>query len=143
MSRESVEIVRTAHEAWQRDDFEAWVSLIDSDVEWLTAVEREVGGVTSVYRGHEGMRELWNLWRTEVEDFWIDIEEIRDLGGDRVLHLARMRFRGPTSGIAVESELGLVQTIRDGKIVRSMDYLSHQEALEAATLPEQDVHSDS
>jgi ketosteroid isomerase-like protein len=136
MSQENVEIVRRAHEAWQRDDFESFLSLIDSAVEWLTATERGVGGVTSVYRGHEGMRELWNLWRSEFEDFWIDIEEIRDLGDERVLALAHGRFRGSASGITVESQLALVQTIRSGKIVRSMDYLSHQEALEAVGLSE-------
>ena len=136
MSRENVEIVRRAHEAWQRDDLEAWLAMIDPDIEWLTAVERSVAGSTSMCRGHEGMRELWALWRTEVEDFWIETEEIRDLGHDRVLHLAHLRFRGPASGIVAESEVALVQTLRGGKIVRSMDYLSHREALEAVGLGE-------
>ncbi len=40
MSQENVEIVDRAHKAWQRDDLDGWLSLIDSDVEWLTAVER-------------------------------------------------------------------------------------------------------
>jgi ketosteroid isomerase-like protein len=33
MSQENVEIVDRAHKAWQRDDLEGWLSLIDSDVE--------------------------------------------------------------------------------------------------------------
>jgi ketosteroid isomerase-like protein len=136
MSRENVEVVRRAHEAWQRDDLEGWLSLIDSDVEWLTAIEREMGGVTSVYRGHDGMRELWNLWRSEVEDFWIETDDVLDLGGDRALHLAQGQFRGRASGIVVKSQLAMVVTLRDGKIVRSMDYMSHQEALEAVGLRE-------
>lgn len=115
MSHENAQIVDRAHKAWQRDDVDGWLSLIDPNVEWLTAVEREVGGVTSVYRGHEGMRELWKLWRTEVEDFWIETAEIRDLGDDRVLHLAQIQFRGPASGIVVKSQLALVQTLREGK----------------------------
>jgi ketosteroid isomerase-like protein len=115
---------------------EGWLSLIDPDVEWLTAVERGIGGVTSVYRGHEGMRELWDLWRTEVEDFWIETEDVRDLGGDRALHLAQIQFRGPASGVVVKSQVAMVQTLRDGKIVRSEDYLSHREAIEAAGLSE-------
>ena len=143
MSQQKGEIVDRAHKAWQRDDLDGWLSLIDPNVEWLTAVEREVGGVTSVYRGHEGMRELWKLWRTEVEDFWIETEEIRDLGDDRVLHLAQIEFRGPASGIVVKSELALVQTLRGGKIVRSMDYLSHQQALETLSRSENDALPDS
>ena len=134
MSEENAELVRRSGEAWQRDDFEAWLSTIDPDVEWFTGVERALGRAGSVYRGHEGMREFWNLWRTEVDDFWTDAEEIRDLGDDRVLYLGHIRFRGPASGIMVESQLANVKALRDGKIVRSEDYLSHKEALEAMGL---------
>jgi ketosteroid isomerase-like protein len=134
VAQANVDIVRRGLEAWQRDDFEAWLSGIDPDVEWLTAVERGLGRAGSVYRGHEGMREFWNLWRTEVDDFWTEAEEIRDLADDRVLYLGHIRFRGPASGIMVESQLANVKTLRDGKIVRSEDYLSHKEALEAVGL---------
>ena len=130
MSQENVEIVRREARAWQRDDFEAWLSFIDPDVEWLTAIDRGLGRAGSVYHGHEGMRELWNLWRSEFDDFSIQADEIRDLADQRVLTLAHWQFRGRASGIMVESQLALLMTIRDGKIVRSEDYLSHQEALE-------------
>ena len=76
------------------------------------------------------MREFWSLWRTEVDDFWVQSDDIRDLGGERVLHLAHIRFRGRASGIMVESQLALVITFRDRKIVRSEDYLSYREAIE-------------
>ena len=134
MSRENVELVRRSGEAWQRDDFEAWLSTIDPDVEWFTGVERALGRAGSVHRGHEGMHEFWNLWRTDVDDHWVEGEEIRDLGDERVLFLGRLRFRGPASGIMVESQLANVITLREGKIVRSEDYLSHEEALKAAGL---------
>jgi len=132
MSQENVEIVRRVAEAWQRDDFEGFLCLLDPEIEWLTGTERGMG--STAYHGHEGVRELWNHWRTEFEDFWIESDEIRDLGGERVLNLAQIRFRGPASGIVVESQLALVQTLRDAKIVRSMDYLSHEDALEAVGL---------
>jgi ketosteroid isomerase-like protein len=136
MSQQNVEIARRGFEAWQRDDFDAWLSYIDPDVEWLTAIERGLGRAGNVFHGHEGMREFWSLWRTEVDDFWAESDEIRDLGGERVLHLAHIQFRGRASGIMVESHLALVVTIRDGKIVRSEDYLSHKEAPEDVGLSE-------
>jgi ketosteroid isomerase-like protein len=136
VSQENVEIVRREARAWQRDDFEAWLSFIDPDVEWLTAVERGLGLAGNVFRGHAEMRELWDLWRTEVEEFWSETDEIRDLGDERVLRLAHMRFRGRASGILVESQLALVITLRDGRIIRSEDYLSHKEALKAVGLEE-------
>jgi ketosteroid isomerase-like protein len=133
---QNVEMVRRSGEAWQRDDFETWLSTIDPDVEWFTGVERALGRAGSIYRGHEGMREFWNLWRIDVDDHWVEVEEIRDLGDERVLSLGRLRFRGPASGITVESQLANVITLREGKIVRSEDYLSHQEALKAVGLEE-------
>ena len=130
MSEAHVELVRAVWEAWERGDTDAVLSFIDPDVEWLTAIDRRLGRAGSVYHGHEGMLELWNLWRTEFDDFSIQADEIRDLGDERILTLAHWQFRGRASGIMVESQLSLLMTIRNGKIVRSEDYLSHKEALE-------------
>jgi ketosteroid isomerase-like protein len=133
MSQENVETVSRVADAWQRDDLEVFLCLLDPEIEWLTATERSLG---TAYHGHEGVRELWGHWRTQFEDVWIETGELRDLGGERVLRLAHIRFRGPASSIAVESQLALVQTLRDGKVVRSMDYLSHEDALRAVGLEE-------
>jgi ketosteroid isomerase-like protein len=35
MSQDNVEIVRRQQEAWQRDDFEGWLCLLDPEIEWL------------------------------------------------------------------------------------------------------------
>ena len=131
-----MEIIRRALEAWQRDDFDSWLATIDSAVEWHTAIERLVEGIESFYRGHEGMRRLWHSYRAELEDSELDAQELRDVGDDRVVLLGRIRWRGPASGIATEWPVGLVVTVRGGKIANSIDYLSHQEALEAVGLQE-------
>ena len=136
MSREHVEVVRQALEAWQRDDFETWVAALDPAIEWYTVLEKLVEGLGSVYRGTEGMRKFWTAYRTELDDFQIEGQELRDLGDDRVLLLGHFRWRGPASGIEVGSPLGLVMTLREGKVIHSSDYLSHEEALEAVGLRE-------
>jgi ketosteroid isomerase-like protein len=129
MSQANVEVARRSFEAWQDDDYEAWIALQDADVEYLGAVERSLG--RGMYRGHTGASELWHVWRNEVQGFWIESEEIRDHGNGRILHLGQMGFRGSASGVEVDSQLALVITVRDGKIVRSMDFMSHREALKA------------
>ena len=136
MSQANVELVRATWEAWERGDTDGVLSFVDPEVEWLTAIDRGLGRAGSVYHGHEGMRELWNLWRTEFDDFSIQADEIRDLGDERILSLAHWQFRGRASGVMVESQLALLMTVRDGKIVRSEDYLSHAEALKAVGLSE-------
>jgi ketosteroid isomerase-like protein len=133
-SQANVEVVRRVLEAWQRQDFDAWLSGGDPVIEWHTVLERPVEGPESVYRGHDGMRRLWHFYRTELDSFEIEAQEIRDVGDDRVVLLGQFRWRGSTSGIASESPLGMVITVRGGKIVRSLDYLSHREALEAVGL---------
>jgi ketosteroid isomerase-like protein len=136
MSQENVEACRRGLEAWQRGDFKSWLSTTDPTVEWHTVLERLVEGTDSFYRGHEGLRELWHFYRTELENFQIEAQELRDLDDDRVLLLGHLRWRGVASGIEVESPLAMVLTYRGGKLIQSMDYLSHQEALEAVGLSE-------
>jgi ketosteroid isomerase-like protein len=136
VSQENVEVIRRTLEAWQCDDFDGWLCGIDSSVEWYAVLQRLVEGTESVYRGHEGMRRFWRDYRDELAGFEIEAQELRDVGDDRVLLLARIWWRGPASGIKVESPLGMVITVRDGKMIRSFDYLSHQEALKAVGLEE-------
>ena len=136
MSQENVELVRRSLEAWQRDDFDSWLATLHLAVEWHTVFERLVEGTESFYRGHNGMRRFWKVYRTEFKDLEVEAQELRDLGDECVVLLGQFRWRGPASGIATESPLGQVFTIRGGKIVRSMDYLSHVEALKAVGLEE-------
>ena len=50
--------------------------------------------------------------------------------------LGMFRWRGLTRGIASELPLGTVVTVREAKIIQSLDYLSHQEELDAVELAE-------
>ena len=61
------------------------------------------------------------LWETELLDL-----------GDSVLRLGHIRVTGRTSGVKVESEFAQHVVMRNGLIVSSRDYLSREEALEAA-----------
>jgi ketosteroid isomerase-like protein len=51
-----------------------------------------------------------------------------------VLYLGHIEFTSRKTGIEFDSEVGQVFDFRGGKIVRSRDFLSHAEALEAAGL---------
>jgi ketosteroid isomerase-like protein len=137
MPEENLEVVRRALAAWQSDDLDGFLAEIDPEVVWHAAFERLVGGMDNSYRGIEGMREFWDAYRTELEDFRFEPEDFRLLGDDCVVLLGHARFRGRASGVEVDSESGLVITLRDGKIIRSVDYMSQAEALEAAGVSDQ------
>jgi ketosteroid isomerase-like protein len=136
VSQENVEIVRSNLEAWQRDDLDAFLSKTHPAIEWHAVLERLAEGPQSVYRGHEGVRRLWHTYRTEIERFQVEADQIRDAGDDRVALIGAIRWRGPASGIESESPFGMVITIRGGKMFHSVDYLSHDEVLKAVGLEE-------
>jgi ketosteroid isomerase-like protein len=134
MSKENIEILQRIRAAWDADDLDAFLAEADPEVEWHTAIERALEGRESVYRGHDGVREVWDEYRSEAwGGFTSEIKEIRDLG-EAVLVLGHLDVTGRTSGIELKQEFGQLVTFRGGKIICSRDFLSHAEALEAAGL---------
>ena len=136
MSQENVEIARRSFDAWNRDDLDAFLAELDPEVVWHTAIEGTAEGDDVVYRGHDGVRQIWKDYRGEVFsriEVWET--ELLDLG-DSVLRLGRFRVIGRTSGVEIESELAQHLVMRGGLIVSSRDYLSHADALEAAGVSE-------
>jgi ketosteroid isomerase-like protein len=133
MSRENVEIVRRALEAWNQRDGDLALSYLATEIEWEpaspAAVER------SVYRGHDEVSSaaaaLWETW----EVFRFDETEIRDLG-DTILWLGHVHVKGGASHVELDQEFANHYLVRSGKIVRAKAFLSWQEGLEAAGLRE-------
>ncbi len=136
MSEENVGTLQRAHQAWNADNLDAFLAEADPEVEWHTALEQALEGRASTYRGHDGVRQAWSEYRSQAwGGFMSQIQEIRDLG-ESVLLLGHLDASGRTSGIELSQEFGQLVTFRDGKILRTEDFLSHAEALEAAGLSE-------
>jgi ketosteroid isomerase-like protein len=136
MSRENVETIRRAYQAWEADDLEAFIAELHPEVEWHPSIERALAGRATTYYGHEGARRGWVEYRGEAFGrLAAQIEEIRDLG-ESVLVLAHFAVTGRATRIELDTELGQIIAFRDGKIATVHDFLSHREALEAAGLQE-------
>ena len=136
MSRENVETVRRAVEAWNADDLDAFLAELDADVEWRPAIEPGLEGKATTYRGHDGARKIWRQDRGEAwERLTNRPHEFRDLG-ESVLVLGHLDLTARTTGIEFSQEVGEVFDLRGGKIVRVRDFLTHAEALEALGLRE-------
>jgi ketosteroid isomerase-like protein len=136
MSQEDVETVRRAYEAWNVDDLDAFLAELDPEVEWHPSIEPALEGGKTTYRGLDGAQKAWDDYRGGAwERLTIRIQEIRDLG-ESVLVLGHLDLTARTTGLEFDEEVGSLMTFRGGKIVRSQDYLSHAEALEAAGLSE-------
>jgi len=108
---------------------------LDPDVEWHPLAQLMLGGQETVYRGHEGVRDLFRELYEVTAEIHPQISEIRDLG-DRIVAVGRIRTRGKESGAETESAIGWVAEYERGKMIRIRDYLDPQEALKAVGLPE-------
>jgi ketosteroid isomerase-like protein len=128
-SLSSLDAVRTAYAAWNRDDLEAAIPVIDREVEWRAS--GEFPGMAAVYRGHEGVRQFWEDLKAPWEYFTI---HVRDISGDeeRVVALLRFEAVGRGSGVKVNLDFVNVFEVREGRIVRFTSRRTLEEALRAA-----------
>jgi ketosteroid isomerase-like protein len=128
MSQENVECARAMLGAYNRGDYVAASECLAPDVVW------EVGQELPA-RGPAAVRDLWRRW----DDEWDELETVADEfldAGDKVVVAIRYRGRGRGSGVEVNDRQFEVQTYRDGKCVRKVDFRERSDALEAAGLSE-------
>jgi ketosteroid isomerase-like protein len=136
MSHENVQAVRRAYKAWNTDDLDAFLADADPEIEVHPSIEPALEGGETTFRGLDAARKAWDDYHGGAwERSRAHIHEIRDLG-ESVLVLAHMDLTARTTGLEFTQELGQLITFRGGKIVRSQDFLSHAEALDAAGLSE-------
>jgi ketosteroid isomerase-like protein len=124
MSEENVEAFRRQHQAWNRNDLDAWIECFDPEVQWSALLEE--------FRGDAGIRRAWHSFKVDLQ-LKARFDDIRDLG-DSVLALGELTGSGRTTGLNLSAEIAQVAAFRDGKILSFRDFGSHAEALEAAGL---------
>ncbi len=135
MSQENVETFKRAVEAANRRDVEALVEELDPEVEWHPGIAALLGGDATMYRGREGVRELWRDLYAAFVEIHAEFPEIRDLG-ERILAIGRIRARGKESGAETESPFAYLVQVKNGKAIWVGTYLDPKMALEAAGLRE-------
>ena len=131
MSAENLEIVRRALEAFSRGDAATFASLTTPDVEWKTGLGAIEGG--EIFHGHDGVERYFGRLSGAWERFMFVAEEFHDRD-EVVLVLGRLEGRGRGGGVPVDSPVGAVWELREGKIRRLRAYLDHAEARRVAGL---------
>jgi ketosteroid isomerase-like protein len=134
MSEENVEIVRRYYEAFASDGFDRWMEQFAEDVEYWPAAG-ELGGVGPI-RGRKALRAYFQDWIDTFDEFWFELIELIDAGGDTVVTVERYGGRARLSGVETDQTEAEVFTIRDGKIAQCRECGTRDEALEAAGLSE-------
>ena len=131
MSQENVERVHRAYEAFNRRDLDAFLALMDPEVEF-TALFVQMEG-DPYLRGYDGIREWWRGLLAVFPDYNSEVLEVRDLSDSLIVAL-RVRGHGVEGGAPFEQVLWQVVKLRDDKATRSRNFGSETEALDAAGL---------
>ena len=134
MSRENVELVRRAFQAFAERGFDAMAEFWDPDIDWRAA-EGAIDDVGEMH-GQVAVRRYMEDWIDTFDDYSVVVEELRDVGDDRVLSIQRVKGRAKLSGAETVLRYAVVSTVRDGKVVRAREYLTVEDALKAVGLEE-------
>jgi ketosteroid isomerase-like protein len=135
MSQENVEIVRRLMDAWNRQDLEGILALIDPEGEYVNAP-------TAVEPGtRRGQDEFIAVLRTQWESLPGALQEIDRFHdrGDEIITEGRVSRTMPGSDARISNPLLISWKFRDGKLIRLEQLGAGPEfpdALEAAGLSE-------
>ena len=130
MSRENVETLRHAYEAFNAGNFEPFFALFDERFVYRTRGELPGGGS---FEGVAAFRDRISALNDIFDEVRFEPQELID-AGDQVVVVLRWIVRGRASGAPLEQSLSHVWTIRNGLAVELIVYARRAEALEAAGL---------
>ena len=132
MSRENIEGVRRAFEAFAEGGREALAEFWDPEIElWLPPDLAQAG----TYRGHAEVLGWMREWAEAWEEIDYTPEEFIE-GGDGIVVGVLYDGRGRGSGVRVKRTFWFVMQFRDGKLWRWQVHEDRARALEAAGLSE-------
>ncbi len=135
MSRENVELVRAAWQAWERGDMEAIFAFYDPAIVW-DQTHYGAAELRAIYHGHDGIRRFFREWLAPFEGYHAHAEEFID-AGEAVVVRIRQGGRGKQSGAEVEMPpYWQVYRLREGRAIGIEVYGNQGEALAAVGLRE-------
>ena len=140
MSQENVPSLRGQAdkliEALNRRDFDAIAALpiYDPDFQFASTLLATEG--RDAYVGTSGLREWAEAVDSVWDDFRIEIDDLREVDGERAVVIYRVTGTARGSGVPLDTRTGQVWTIQDGKVSRNDSYSDPREALEAVGLRE-------
>ena len=126
MAIDNVEIVRRGYRAFEEGGVEGILQFLDPAIEWHRSAA--FTRTPRVYRGHDGVREVFRFFNERIDDLRADPHEFIE-AGDRVIVPLRLHGRLRETGEPVAYELVQVWLGRDGKAIRLNTYPDRETAV--------------
>jgi len=116
---ENVEVVRALFAAWEARKPQDALAVIDPEIEVdFTGVSQVPAAVG---RGLDGLQRVLGDWFGAFESLEYSPQHFIE-AGDHVIVLLRVTGRGRGSGVPIESNLAVVYTLRDARVVAFRGY---------------------
>jgi SnoaL-like domain len=126
-----VELAYRAYDAFNRRDWDAFLALMDEDID----VESRLVAMEGGYHGHEGLRRWWDDFLGAFPDYTVEVEELRDVG-DVTLGHVRGWGHSAISDTPIVDPFWQPNRWVSGKCVWWRNCLTEAEALQAMGLRE-------
>jgi ketosteroid isomerase-like protein len=128
VSRDDVELVRRAYEAYSRGDLAAAASAYSKDTVWDVSRFRPD---VETHSGQEELAKNIGSWRETWSEHSFSLEQAVD-AGDCVVAVINESGRGKASGAPVTIRYGQLIRVSDGKIVETVVFSNPDDAFAAA-----------
>ncbi len=126
MASTNLDLVRSICAAWERGDYGS-AEWAHPEIESVIADGPAPGTWTGLAGMAEGFRDFLSAWQQVHHE----VDEYRELDGERVLVLTQFSARGKTSGVElgqIRTEAAMVFDVRGGKVTRLVLYLDRDHA---------------
>ena len=120
------DMIRAHFDAWNARDREGMVCDFAEDL----VIEEDPGfqPAPGVHRGHAGAFALWDQLFEVSDDARVDVLEVEDADGDRILILLRLHATLRRSGIGGTLDMAHIWHMRGDKVARVQVFGAHDDA---------------
>lgn len=108
-------LIRSVMEAANRNQMDLVAALVHED--FLGIVPPSMSAEPDTYKGPEGVRRYFDLFRETVDELEVSVYDFEHVGAWIVV-LGAVSGAGRASGIPVNLDVALATQIRDGKLYR-------------------------
>ena len=130
MTEDAAQVVRNALDALAERGVDGMLEFVHEDFEMYTPPE--FAAEPDTYRGPEGIRRWFDSFYEVMDRVGLDVFDLADVGGSRVVGTIRITARGGTTGIEAAQEAPVLCTVADGKLLGMSFHTTREEALAAA-----------
>ena len=126
-----VDLLRALFAQWARGDLRGGVELFADDMQYRTA--RPEGWFEG--RGPDDVREFMSQFLAAWSRWWVEIDQLDELGEGRYVASGQQYARGRESGTQTRYPAHVAVRMRDGRITQLGFFFSREEALAYLGVP--------